>query len=39
MFRFLSHQEHIKNALGWLESGKITVGEASLYELKPAHKH
>jgi hypothetical protein len=39
LFSFLSHKEHIQNALGWIESNKITVGDASLYELKPAHKH
>ena len=39
IFSFLSHKEHIQNALGWLESNKITVGDASLYELKTVHKH
>jgi len=39
MFAFLSSKDHIQNALGWLESGKITVGDASLYELKQTHKH
>jgi len=39
LFSFLSHKVQIQNALGWLESGKITVGDASLYELKQTHKH
>jgi hypothetical protein len=39
LFGFLSHKEHIQNALGWIESNKITVGDASLYELQPQHKH
>ena len=38
IFGFLSHKEHIQNALGWLESNKITVGDASLYELSASHK-
>jgi hypothetical protein len=39
IFSFLSHKEHIQNALGCLESNKIRVGYASLYELKTVHKH
>lgn len=38
IFSFLSHKEHIQNALGWLETNKITVGDASLYELNPSHR-
>lgn len=39
VFSFLSHKEHLQTALGWMESGKITVGDATLYELKQNHKH
>ena len=39
LFSFLSHKEHIQIALGWIESNKITVGDSSLYELQPQHKH
>lgn len=38
IFSFLSHKEHIQNALGWLETNKITVGDASLYELNATHR-
>jgi hypothetical protein len=38
IFSFLSHKEHIQNALGWLETNKITVGDASLYELNASHR-
>ena len=29
----------MQTALGWLETGKITVGDAQLFELTKNHKH
>lgn len=38
LFMFLSNDEHLKDAQAWLESNKITVGDATLYELKDTHR-
>ena len=39
LFGFLSSKENIQAALGWLETGKITVGDAALYDITKNHKH
>ena len=38
LFGFLSSKENIQAALGWLETGKITVGDAALYDITKTHK-
>jgi len=38
LFGFLSSQENIQTALGWLESGKITAGDEQLFEIQKKHK-
>ena len=39
LFGFLSSKENIQAALGWLETGKITVGDAQLFDITKSHKH
>ena len=39
LFGFCSSKENLQSALGWLETGKITVGETQLYEITNSHKH
>ena len=39
LFGFLSSQESIQTALGWLESGKIAVGDGEPYEINTSQKH
>ena len=39
LFGFLSSKENVQAALGWLETGKITVGDAALYDITTNHKH
>lgn len=40
LFGFLSSEENMRTALGWLEQSKIISADGQqLFELKPVHKH